>query len=323
MGRMIQRMMFLSNMTNPSNTLTSSSLATFGLCQTKYYWRYERRLRPVRESDGEALRIGSSFHIGMDANDLEDGLARVDAWFKQGSRAILDEQWFAEDALKAKVRAMVIRSWEKWPDRPEMQETVFRCNLPARATLPNEFEYAGKIDGFTKGAILDYKSLGKAAEFFASNRLSYQPTGYLWGLSRDGKQVDRIIYRLIERPTIRRKTGGKNGTKETADEYEKRCLKWLDEPGHLVEEEFFFTDAKARAFEEHLQLITEQILFIRERGSWMRNPYACRQWNRDCEYVGLCVQVADGTPLADVHTDGYAVGDAHPELSVQSKEPSS
>ena len=307
----------LSEMTKPKNTLTSSSLATFGLCQTKYFWKYERCLRPVRESGGEALTVGSAFHVGMDADDLEDGLVKLDVWFKERSRAIMEKQWFDEDALRAKVRAMVIRSWERWPDRPELQESVFRCELPARDGKPSEFEYAGKIDGLAMGTIHDYKSLSKAVEFFASNRLSYQPTGYLWGLSKDGKQVDRIIYRLIERPTIRRKTGGKKGTKETADQYEKRCLEWLDEPGHLAEEEFFFTDAKLRVFEEYLQLITEQILFIRKTGSWMRNSYACRTWSRDCEYMDLCVQVSEGTSLADVHTDGYEVSDAHPELIVK------
>jgi len=91
-------------MTKPTNTLTSTSLATLGLCQVKYYYRYDRCLRPIRESDGEALTIGSSFHIGMDADDVEDGLTKLDAHFEQRSKAILDEDWFDEDALKAKVR---------------------------------------------------------------------------------------------------------------------------------------------------------------------------------------------------------------------------
>ncbi|KKN13932.1 hypothetical protein LCGC14_1001180 [marine sediment metagenome] len=306
-------------MTKPTNTLTSTSLGIFGLCQVKYHWKYERRLRPIRETAGEALTVGSAFHVGMDADDVDDGLTKLDAHFEQRSKAILDEDWFAEDALRAKVRAMVMRSWERWPDRPELRESVFHCELPARDGKASEFEYAGKIDGLATGEVYDYKSLAKAVEFFASNRLSYQPTGYLWALGKEGHEVDRIVYRLIERPTIRRKIGrkkaGKRGPPESADEYEERCLEWLDEPGHIAEEEFFFTDAKAQAFEEHLRLITEQILFIRERGSWMRNPHACRTWSRDCEYIGLCTQVADGTPLADVHTDGYEVGDAHPELT--------
>ena len=308
----------MTDKTKPSSTLTSTSLGIFGLCQTKYHWKYERRLRPVRETDGEALTVGSAFHVGMDAEDVEDGLTKLDAHFDERSKAILDEDWFDEDALKAKVRAMVMRSWERWPDRPELHESVFRCELPARDGNPSGFEYAGKIDGLTKRVMWDYKSFTKIVEFLASNRLSYQPTGYLWGLSKDGKQVDRIVYRLIERPTIRRKIGrkkaGKRGPPESTDEYEERCLEWLDEPGRLDEEEFFFTDAKARAFEEHLQLIVEQILFVRKTGAWMRNPYACRTWSRTCEYMGLCVQVADGTNLLDVHTDGYEVGDAHPEL---------
>ena len=305
----------MGNVTEPSKKLTSTSLSTFGLCQTKYYWGYERRLRRTHEVEGEALTVGIAFHIGMDADDVDDGLKKVDAEFDRTSSAILDDDWFKQDALRAKVRAMVMRSWERWPDRPEMQETIFHCDLLGPEGEPSGFEFDGKIDGVAAGEVHDYKSLAKAVEYFAKNRLSYQPTGYLWALGKNGHDVDRIIFRLIERPTIRRKTGGKKGTPESADEYEERCLEWLDEPGHLAEEEFFFTDAKGRAFEEHLWLITRQILFVRESGAWMRNPHACRTWHRDCEYMPLCVQVADGTPLAQVHTDGYEVSDPHPELT--------
>ena len=301
-------------MSKPNNTLTSTSLATYGLCQTKYYWRYERCLRPVSEHAGEALTVGRAFHVGMDADDVDDGLKKIAILFSFVSDSILPEQWFDEDALKAKTRAMVRRAWERWPERPEMQETVFHCELPARKGKASGFEFAGKIDGLTTGKLHDYKSLTKIADFLASNRLSYQPTGYLWALSRDGHEIDRIVYRLIERPTIRRKKGGKKAGPESADEYETRCYEWLGEPGRLVEEEFFFTDSAKRSFEEYLWLISRQILFVRKSNSWARNPYACRTWNRDCEYLSLCVQVSNGTPLKKVHADGYEVGDPHPEL---------
>jgi len=98
------------------DTLTNSSCTTCQLCQQKYYWRYEKGIIPEGREESHALLMGSAFHEGMDAESLDEGLSKVEDYFKKNSASLGEDAWFKEGEMKAKVYAMVRRAWEKWPN---------------------------------------------------------------------------------------------------------------------------------------------------------------------------------------------------------------
>lgn len=299
--------------------LTVSSCTDCQLCQQLYAWKYELCLRPTGQPASEALSVGNAFHSGMDAANLDDGLAKVEKRY-QGGNALGPEQFFKQDEEKAKVRAMTRRAWMRWPERPAVQERTFDVPIinPETGSKSRTFRFCGKFDGMMGDWLLDYKTTADPVQFIMSQRLGYQLTGYIYGASEGGEKttIENALYRIVTRPTLRR--GGitkKRKEVETPEEYEARCYEWLGQDGKIVEEEVWFTEASLQAFIGYLWQLTQSILWARRSGAWLRNVLACKHWNRTCEYLGLCLQVAGGKDMEKVNTDGYEVTDPHPELA--------
>lgn len=294
--------------------LTISACRECQLCQQKYFWRYERAIFPVQEVETDALSIGSAVHAGMDAADVEEGLLKVDDCFRDSS-AVSSEQWFKQDELRAKCRAMVRRSWERWPSRPKLQEHVFEVPVrnPETSGTSRSFIFSGKIDGVNSDTVFDYKTVSDPVKFITMKRLSYQLPAYRYGSQ---EPIQQLIYRLITKPTLRR--GGITKTRkepESPEDYEARCYEWLGQDGKLTKEDILFTEASMAGFLHYLWQMSQAILFARRSQIWLRNELACNTWKRTCEYLPLCLQLADGTALDEVRTDGFQSGDPHPELN--------
>lgn len=308
-------------MTYPSNILTFSSMQTFQLCQQKYYWQQLKCLRPEVEPDADALNIGKAFHAGMNAVDAAAGLETMRECFVAHERkAILPEQFFKVGELRAKTRAMVAVAWAKWPERPQIRECTFCKEIPGGA---NGFVLSGRVDGVLAPSVLEYKTVADAKEFIATKRIGHQLPGYLWAVRDQCGNISSIVFRLVEKPTIRRlgiTTKRKNV--ETEEEYEERCRLWLTEyaTSHLVEEAVPYTEASISRFEQYLSDVSKLILWCVNSGIWLRNCLACYTWSRACEYMPLCSQLADGTAMGDVRTDGFVESDPHPELAQDKKE---
>lgn len=305
-------------MTGPSDVLTVSSSTTFQLCRQKYCWRYERALRPEKDVDSEALTLGKAFHCGMDAKDVDRGLGNVGIILTQAlSLAGLPEEFFKLGEIEGKTRAMVRAAWEKWPQGAGTNELRFERPIvnPDTQGTSRSFSWCGRVDRLEDKHLIDWKSTADARKFIQEKRIGYQLPGYLYGLAEQHEGLDSIIYRLIEKPTLRR--GGITKTRtepEPVEDFEERCYLWLAEGDHLIEEKIPLTNASLDAFQRYLWGLTKDILWSRTTGHWSRNTIACYTWSRECEYMPLCQQLADGTALDDVRTDGFVQGDPHPEL---------
>jgi len=94
--------------------ITSSSAGCLCLCEVRYYWKHERRLRkPQREID--AAWLGSAMHAGLEhfvAGGLEAAYAAIDDWREHNP--VLGDDVRKQDQEIGKARAMMRAAAEKW-----------------------------------------------------------------------------------------------------------------------------------------------------------------------------------------------------------------
>jgi hypothetical protein len=97
------------------DTLTHSSLSILSLCECRYYWRYEARLRLKHEYQ-ESTWVGSAMHHGLDTfaeRGLDAALVAVDEW-ADDHPIIGEDMAKKQDQDVARARAMVRAAALRW-----------------------------------------------------------------------------------------------------------------------------------------------------------------------------------------------------------------
>lgn len=301
----------------PLEILTYSSLTTLCQCEQRYKYRYEDKLRLAKEEDGEALVIGSAFHVGCDAyltGGLEAGLQAVADW-RHEQHALGEDANRKLDEQGAKARAMLRASAVKWPrdEATKMSEQLVGMPVVNDETgrASRTFHFQGIVDGITNRRIIDWKGVSNPNDFITSKVIGYQIECYVNALEAQGVEIDCAEFRLVTRPSI--KYCGKDAD---AGAYEERCYNWLlDDPTKLVTHEIFIAPTRLEGARRWLWSGTKRILENRKTGIWLRNELACKNWNRDCEYLPLCLGVANGQDVAEIMERDYQVDEPHPELA--------
>jgi hypothetical protein len=94
--------------------LTNSSAGCLCLCEVRYYWRFERKLRKPRTSI-DAAWLGSAMHVGLEhfvEGGLEAAYAAIDEWREHNP--VLGDDVRKQDQEIGKARAMMRAAAEKW-----------------------------------------------------------------------------------------------------------------------------------------------------------------------------------------------------------------
>lgn len=121
--------------------LTQSSLRTYRACPRRYFYRYEKRLRPLKE-DAAPLLAGKSIHAALEewsrtGGDVQAALAALKS----------------EDAFdRARESAMILGYHLRWEDDPirfVAVEKEFECPLvnPESGAASRTFKLRGRMDG--------------------------------------------------------------------------------------------------------------------------------------------------------------------------------
>jgi hypothetical protein len=173
------------------------------------------------------------------------------------------------------------------------------------------FVYAGKIDLIDGDTLVDWKSVSDPEHFIQQKTIGFQGELYALALEAAGTPIARIIYRLITKPTI--KFCGKDANR---DAYEQRCVEWLQDPGRLQEHEVVFNAARLNQARLYLWEISKAILESRRHDRWLCNEYACKSWNRTCEYAPLCMAASLGSDYQCLMQHDYKASALHEELGV-------
>lgn len=309
------------------DVLTHSRMACWKTCPRKHQFHYLMGLRKERESD--ALRFGSSVHIGLDL--LAQGASIQDVVTAIRERYDSPPTWANTDTLRhdlqlecTKVCSMLVGyDWRWKSDDAEIIATeqvfVLPIHNPDTGAKTTTYQISGKIDKIVRladgrAAIREHKTTGESvdptSDYWKRLRIDSQISLYFWAARELGYNVQTIEYDVIRKPMIRPKkvSGG-----ESLEEYGKRLV------GDIGERPNFYYARQevprvASDIDEFLHELWQVQKTMRQgelTGRHYRNTSTCQMPYR-CEYLDICHGVADldrGIP------SGFRITDhAHEEL---------
>ena len=179
---------------------------------------------------------------------------------------------------------------------------------PETGASSRTFRYLGRADRIEGTALIDWKTVADIPRFIQTSKLGFQNELYALAI---GESIDRVSYRLITRPTI--KLCGKD---KTPQDYEERCVEWLTQPNKMEEHELFLNPAKFEQARAWLWQCSKRILESRNKLRWLPNNMACYTWTRECEYMPLCMAIANGGDPETIIEAAYQSREAvHAELN--------
>jgi hypothetical protein len=142
----------------------------------------------------------------------------------------------------------------------------------------------GKIDAICEdGTPIEHKTTSDTIDEKYINRLQWddQVTNYLLALSLErGQIVNRVIYTVIKKPTIRQKQN------ETIEDYINRCVDWYDEDTEHKVATFPVVRSKDELSEKQLELV-HMCKEIKGCKRFYRNPSHCSIMG--CSYSSVCL----------------------------------
>lgn len=190
---------------------------------------------------------------------------------------------------------------------------------PETTGVSSTFEYRGKVDlVLEKGGdviLRDWKTVANVEQAKRQRMLSFQSDLYALALAQEGIHIDAVEFCLIAKPTI--KLCGKDKTAEDSNgaaTYEDRCLTWLAQDGKLDAFEVPVTTARILSAKAWLWDISKQILDCRINRRFVCNEKACYAWQRECEYMPLCLAKCYGHDWASIVDADYESKPLHSEL---------
>lgn len=164
--------------------------------------------------------------------------------------------------------------------------------------------------------VLEHKSssedIGLGSVYWKKLTLDTQPSNYLVGARSLGIEPDGVMYDLLRKPGLRPlEANSKRAQQESPEAYRDRCLADIGadpekyyQRGIVVRLEDEERDAAFDAWST-----ADQIRASRNASRWPRNPDACSQYGRMCDYWEVCSgQRSIDDPLF------FERGSLHPEL---------
>jgi hypothetical protein len=214
-------------------------------------------------------------------------------------------------------REMVRAALNRWLDWPENREVPFRMPVfSPQGRASRNYDFGGVIDGYPSDnvhsfwydKIGEWKTTGRlSSDYILGLQTKSQPSAYCYAASRLlGRPIRTVVYRIVQKPTIKRRTKQKP---ETLEEYAQRLREYyMTRPETLYEEWVTRTDEQILDWESEMWEVSLRTNDIRKgRRFPIMNDSSCAQFGR-CEYLDLCAR--------SVTEEAYdTVEDFHPELT--------
>ncbi|MCE2456173.1 MAG: PD-(D/E)XK nuclease family protein [Gemmatimonadetes bacterium] len=308
--------------------LTHSRLSSFRACPRRHWMRYELGLAPER--DGLALRVGSAFHLALDA--LAGG----------GDPAPALEESLDDPYDLALVAAMVTVHTERWAREPfdiVASELAFDLPLvnPATGRPSTVWRIAGVIDAIAelpdgRLALVERKTTSRdfspGSEYWLQLHMDPQLSVYVLAARQLGYAIDTILYDVTRRPRMRPrratpeekrryKANGDLYANQRAEDEAPEAFAVRVAAAMRARPDYHFARAEIARLDQDLadcaaELWAQQktLRLAQRTGRWYRNPGSCYA-PFPCAYLSVC-QFRD---LEDVTPNGFIrLEDVHPEL---------
>jgi len=296
--------------------LTISRLKDARTCSRLHHLRYDLGYRPLLERPEKA--IGSATHIGLEAwwlaRRADPENAHPGAPLVAALSAVDAGRW--ERVLGwddvTRVGEMLVGYDERW--RGEhfevlAVEVAFACPLvnPRTGAKSKSWALAGKIDAIVRAPngrvlIVEHKTasgeVGPGSEYRRRLTMDGQIAMYHLGARSLGFEVDGCLYDVLRKPAIRPyKAGARRKEDETPDDFRERMRAAIDEaPGDYYQRfEINRLESEMEDFQLDLWHEGQRIRADHVARRAPRNPGACLQYGRSCEFLTVCASEASLT----------------------------
>lgn len=208
-----------------------------------------------------------------------------------------------------------------WVSISEEQEFHLPIINPDTGCRSRTFTYAGKTDGIAefngKRFVREAKTTSEDIEdpnasYWRRLEIDAQISSYSLAQWQEGNKVEGTLYDVIRKPGIRPKQVTKDAqkdlrnlgiycgaeiaeesrglTEENGELYEARLAALcLQEPGkYFARKAVYRTDSQILDYAQELWMIADEIRQAKASSRFYKNAGACMQWNRPCQYLGLC-----------------------------------
>jgi hypothetical protein len=297
--------------------LTQSRLASARSCQRLHHIRYELGYSALVELGGR--KFGKLIHLGLETllRAKMNGVSQDEAGGM--SLAVLEGEDDPFERVKAEVllTAYAVRWWNE-PLAVLAVESEFCTELrnPKTGALSRTWQLGGKIDAIVRDVrdgrvfIMEHKTSAEditpGSTYWRRLRMDTQVSVYFEGARSLGHDVAGCIYDVIGKPSIKplkatpmearkytkdgRLYAAQREHDETPDEYKARLFEAVGaEPdrflarGEVVRLEDEMTDALQDIWDT-----AKQIQEAKVAGRAPRNPGACVQYGRTCDFFDVC-----------------------------------
>ncbi len=206
------------------NLLTHSRMASAKTCLRKHWYEYELGIRADR--DGQPLRMGGAYHLGLEelgkGHDLHAAICAVRMNYANVPEWVRDiDDWRTEEETVVRMICGYVWRWQEQEGGLFGGEVV-ATELPFEIPIVNPetgrstptFKLAGKIDKIirlpdTRLAVGEHKSTGQSSiepdnDYWKRLRMDHQITIYLHAARTLGYDVKTVLYDVAKKPGIKR-----------------------------------------------------------------------------------------------------------------------
>jgi len=270
-----------------SNNSSSVALS----CWKKFYWRYDQKLTPIRQS--AALTLGSAVHEAFDqfykGKSKQDTLLYIKRAFDSEIEQLAPEEQENMTIMKYTALGM----FGHFP----YFNTVFEeqeSEKEFRIKLCYGVYFTGRVDGLVKKDgvwwLRELKTTGQTLrQFHQRISLSSQAMAYIWAMRKLGYDVKGVMFDYIKKPLLRKKV--------CEDQYEfgTRILgDYKTRPDQYFGQIFsYHNDRTINEWEEDAISIAKDIQGKKRSKRYYRNTNNCYSYNSECPYKKICF---DGKP---------------------------
>jgi Holliday junction resolvase-like predicted endonuclease len=298
--------------------LTNSRAKAFRRCARFHQNSYILRYRPCQKA--EALHFGSVFHLMLAAWWTANPELRLSSALDEVGLRELDEidRILAEELILA-----YDARWSEEPLRTERVEVQFETALinPATGALSRTWRLGGKIDVIAsrdgRPMIVEHKTtsedIAPGSAYWRKLRIDSQVSTYFLGAQSIGFDVETCIYDVIRKPKLeplkatpeasRKYTkqgalyANQRDRDETPEEFRARLREHIAENIEKLFQrgEVVRSEAELAEFNFDMWQTARMIREAEVAERHPRNPDACFQWSRACEYFDVCTGAASLT----------------------------
>lgn len=248
------------------HVLTHSAMATAKTCLRKYQLRYEVGID--RDRTAQPLRMGSAFHLGLEARaagkTLDEAVAIATAQYQEVPAWVRDDdglhEWMTERETVATMLAGYYWRWQGDGIEVLCNEQSFSLSIlnPETGCPSTYWRRCGKIDKVIRKAdgrlaVMEHKTCSESidpdSDYWKKLRIDHQISGYMDAAKRLGHDVEDVLYDVVRKPEIEPRlipVLDENGMKIVMDQNGQRVLNKNGTPRQSASKEDGFVMSQRR-----------------------------------------------------------------------------